>query len=76
MSVMVARQMGHAKFEESLDPQTMRGLLRHPGSWVAAQGATVLAVAEDPAKALRQARAKGVEEPLLFRVPDSSVCLY
>jgi hypothetical protein len=40
------------------------------------QGLRVLAVDPDPAVALHIARKKHVPEPLLFRIPDSSVCLY
>lgn len=76
MSVMVARQRERALETEELDPRVMRELLRHPGKWAAVKGARVLAIAGDPAIALQRARKRGVQEPLLFRVPDSSVCLY
>jgi hypothetical protein len=54
----------------------MHELLRYPGQWAAVQGLRVLAVDPDPSVALRIARKKHVTEPLLFRIPDSSVCLY
>ena len=76
MSVLVARRRPEGHETEELDPQVMHELLRYPGQWAAVQGLRVLAVDPDPSVALRIARKKHVTEPLLFRILDSSVCLY
>jgi hypothetical protein len=59
-----------APLEHEIDPQLQEELLRHTGKWVAMTRTRILAVGDDPQTIFEQARASGVDAPILYHVPD------
>lgn len=55
-----------------LDPALQTLLLAHPGKWAAITRSEIVALANDPATAVKRARAKGHEAPIIYHVPDAS----
>lgn len=62
--------------EHEIDPGIQEELLKHPGKWVAITRSRVLAVGDDVMTVLREARKLGVEEPIIFRVPNDDGAAY
>jgi hypothetical protein len=52
-------------------PDVQQELLKHPGKWAALTPSRVIAIAETSTEAYRAARDAGVEEPILYLVPDN-----
>jgi len=48
-------------------------LLGHPGEWVATTRTELVAHGDDSIAVLAEARAKGVESPIIYRVPEPGV---
>lgn len=44
--------------------------MKHPGKWVVATESRVIDFGDDPQKLLMVASQEGVEQPLLFNVPE------
>jgi hypothetical protein len=61
-----------------LTPEVREALSAYPGKWVALNPAPVaiLAVEDTPAEAFQAAQRAGVETPLLYQVPDSTLRAY
>lgn len=62
--------------EHEIDPKLQEELLKHPGKWVAITRSELLAVADLAEDAYRVAREKGVELPILYRVPDAATAYF
>lgn len=56
--------------ESEFDPQLWEEMMKHPGKWVVATEAEILAVGDDAEEVLKVAGKKGVDQPLLFFVPE------
>jgi hypothetical protein len=55
-----------------IDPALQTLLLAHPGKWAAITRSEIVALANDPATAVKKAREKGHAAPILYHVPDAS----
>lgn len=53
-----------------LDPELWGEMMRHPGKWVAATESRIIAVGDAAESVLKAAGEEGVEQPLLFHVPE------
>jgi hypothetical protein len=53
-----------------LDPKLWEQIMQHPGEWVVATETEVIAHGPDAQEILRIAGARGIEQPLLFNVPE------
>ena len=58
--------------EYEIDPALRMLLLWHPGKWAAITRSEIVALANDPATAVKKAREKGHAAPILYHVPDAS----
>jgi hypothetical protein len=58
--------------QHEIDPALQTLLLAHPGKWAAITRSEIVALANDPATAVKKARAKGHAAPILYHVPDAS----
>jgi hypothetical protein len=57
-----------ARYE--FNPDLWEEMMTHPGKWVVATESRVIAVGDDPEEVLRIAGKEGVDQPLLFHVPE------
>jgi hypothetical protein len=57
--------------EHVLDPELERTLLEYAGEWVAVTETRLLAHGDDPKAVIDAARRLGVEDPIVYRVPDN-----
>lgn len=69
----VVRDDEHEAAEYVISPELQDELLKHPGRWVAMDRVRILAVGDDPAVVLAQARQSGNAHPILYRVPDKNI---
>jgi hypothetical protein len=58
------------RLEFELDPALQDALRAHLGQWVAITRRELIAFGDDPNQVLADAQAQGVENPMIFRVPD------
>jgi Family of unknown function (DUF5678) len=54
----------------ALDPAVWNEIMSHPGKWVVATETEVIDFGDDPAALLKEAGARGVDNPMLFNVPE------
>jgi hypothetical protein len=56
--------------EFSFDPNLWDEMMKHPGKWVVATETEIVVVGDDAQEVLKIAGAKGIDQPLLFHVPE------
>lgn len=71
MPLTAERPTVETPLERELSPEVQERLLAYPGKWVALTPDEILAVADDPGTAYREAQDKGVASPILYQVPDT-----
>ncbi len=54
----------------SVDSELWDEMMKHPGKWVVATRTEILAVGDDAEDVLKVAGARGIDQPLLFHVPE------
>jgi hypothetical protein len=54
-----------------IEPAVQDELLKHPGKWVALTPSRVIVIRDNPGDAYRDARAAGIDDPILYQVPDT-----
>ena len=62
--------------EYEIAPELQRELLKHPGEWVAITSTRLLATGKSAKQALKRARRKGVDTPIVYRVPEDNGTTY
>lgn len=62
--------------QREIDPALQTLLLKHPGKWAAITRSEIIALADDPATAVKKAREKGHAVPILYHVPDASTLYF
>jgi hypothetical protein len=56
---------------EGIAPDLQDELIKHPGKWAAITSTKILALEDNPMDAYRKAREQGIEEPILYHIPDN-----
>ncbi len=54
-----------------IEPDVQAELLKHPGKWVALTSTAIVAIRDSLDEAYTDARAAGVDEPIVYQVPDT-----
>jgi hypothetical protein len=62
--------------QREIEPALQTLLLAHPGKWAAITRSELIALADDPATAVKKAREKGHATPILYHVPDASTLYF
>ena len=62
--------------QRELDPALQTLLMAHPGKWAAITRSEIIALADDPATAVKMAREKGHAVPIIYHVPDASTLYF
>ncbi len=52
------------------NPALWEEIMKHPGKWVVATESEIVAVGDDAQEVLKIAGARGIDQPLLFHVPE------
>lgn len=76
MTIADRPQVAEQPLEHEIDPAVQRALTDHAGLWVALTRSEIIAAGDDARTVLEQAHAAGVEDPILFRVPEDSDTAY
>jgi hypothetical protein len=53
-----------------LERELWNEMMRHPGKWIVATESRIIAIGDDAQEVLKIAGSQGVDEPLLFHVPE------
>lgn len=56
--------------EYTFDPRLWDEMMKYPGKWVVASQTEIVVVGDDPQEVLKTAGEKGIDQPLLFHVPE------
>jgi hypothetical protein len=75
-TMTIAERELEQPLEHEIDPSVQEELLRHPGKWAAITRSEVIAIADTPSAALKEARAHGHESPILYFVPEGSTSYF
>ena len=54
-----------------IDPEVQDELVKHPGMWAVMTRTAVIAIRDTPGDAYAAARAAGIDDPILYQIPDT-----
>lgn len=73
---MIADRELEQPLEHEIDPKVQTELLTHPGKWVAFTRSEIVAIADKAIEAWEESQRKGVANPILYRVPETSAAYF
>lgn len=62
--------------EYEISPELQQELLKHPGKWVAMTRTEIVAIGRSVGDVLLKAKAHGIDDPILYRVPRGQRALF
>lgn len=69
--MVTEERTGEEDLVYEIEPDVQAELLRHPGKWAALARTSVIAIRDNAAEAVSAARGLGIDDPILYLVPDT-----